>query len=83
MHAASPVAPCVCSSESGVRLSEHGPSTFPELVIEAQDDRRFPTWDVRCAVCGTRWRVHVIPYGGIYGDFDWHRLPPEGGVGGD
>jgi hypothetical protein len=25
-------------------------------------------------VSGTRWSVVLIPYGGIYGDFDWERV---------
>ena len=44
-----------------------------------REDARFPAViEVHCRVCGTRWKVMQIPYGGIYGDFDWQRIdaPP-------
>jgi len=65
---------CVCRAPSHQRLSEDAPRDHPELVVESHNDKFPDVWLLRCSVCGTRWRVSLIPYGGIYGDFDWERM---------
>ncbi|MBL8244152.1 MAG: hypothetical protein JNL89_08180 [Rhodanobacteraceae bacterium] len=68
---------CICQDPQR-SFNSDPPEKFPDLVID-HEDARFPAViEVHCRVCGTRWKVMQIPYGGIYGDFDWQRIdaPP-------
>lgn len=68
---------CLCLDHPWQRFQGDKPTCFPELVVEAHDDRFPPTWQVCCSRCGTRWSVALVPYGGIYGDFDWERIAKD------
>lgn len=65
---------CVCLEKPYQRFQGDSPVRFPELVVDAHDQEFPDTWRVHCRHCGTRWVVALVPYGGIYGDFDWERL---------
>lgn len=68
---------CMCRAPCATRLSEDAPRDHPELLLESHDATFPDVWRLRCSVCGTRWQVCLIPYGGLYGDFDWTRLDPQ------
>ncbi len=65
---------CLCSEQPYQRFQGDAPGKFAEFVVDEHEARFPPRWRLRCGVCGTRWSVVLIPYGGIYGDFDWERV---------
>lgn len=65
---------CFCRAPRHHPLAQDAPRDHPELLVESHDARFPDVWRLRCPVCGSRWKVSLIPYGGIYGDFDWERL---------
>ncbi len=70
---------CFCAGHPGTRFYGDDPGHIAGLEI-IEDNGRFPaTLRVRCRSCGGLWLVHQIPYGGIYGDFEWHSLPRSSG----
>ena len=67
-------AACLCARQPHRHFYGDHPRDFPELIIDVTDAKDPPCWTLHCSHCGTRWKVCVIPYGGIYGDFDWERI---------
>lgn len=67
--------PCTCQLPDHPRFQGDRPDQHPVLIEEIREEFP-PSWIVSCRSCDRRWAVHAIPYGGIYGDFDWERLPP-------
>ena len=65
---------CICLDQPYRRFQGDSPARFPELVVDAHDDRFPDTWHVHCRHCGTHWSIALVPYGGIYGDCDWERV---------
>lgn len=68
---------CFCAQHSNRSFQGDAPRRFPELSVLSHNDRFPDTWALQCSVCSTRWQVGLIPYGGIYGDFDWERLTAD------
>jgi hypothetical protein len=67
-------AACLCTREPYRRFYGDHPRDFPEMVIDMADRKDPPCWILHCSHCGTGWKVSAIPYGGIYGDFEWERI---------
>lgn len=65
---------CLCSEQPHPNFQGDAPRKFPELIVDEHDEDFPPRWQLHCSRCGTRWSVALIPYGGIYGDFDWERV---------
>ncbi|MBK8069193.1 MAG: hypothetical protein IPK27_16665 [Rhodanobacteraceae bacterium] len=67
---------CICQDPRG--FLGDPPEKFAEIVIDRESGRFPAVIEVHCSVCGARWKVLQIPYGGIYGDFEWQRVeaPP-------
>lgn len=65
---------CLCTDHPHQRFQGDSPTRYPELVVDVHEDRFPDRWHVHCRQCGTRWLVALVPYGGIYGDFDWERV---------
>lgn len=65
---------CFCDDHPGGRFFGDDPLRVTEVEI-LEDNAVFPAiLRVRCRSCAGEWRVEQIPYGGIYGDFDWRRV---------
>lgn len=65
---------CYCRSEKAGRPYGDDPAKYPELVEESSNGRFPVSLVVRCRICGKVWQVDQIPYGGIYGDFEWQPI---------
>ena len=65
---------CICLDKPYLRFQGDSPTRYPELIVDAHDDEFPATWRVHCSLSGSHWLVAQVPYGGIYGDFDWDRV---------
>ena len=71
---------CHCAPHPDARFYGDDPARFPELQV-LEDNGRFPAHlRLQCSICLRLWQVDQIPYGGLYGDFEWRRL--EGSAAG-